>query len=89
MSLNLGTTYHDVVEENRIEEKRRDERCVYCIQNEARFWVFTGHLGVGVFLKKRKKRAQIKILGTPLLLNFKILGGALPQTQDLIDACSL
>ena len=40
-------------------------------------------------LKEKKKKAQIKILGTPLLLNFKILGGALPQTQDLIDACSL
>ena len=31
----------------------------------------------------------LAILGTPLLLNFKILGGALPQTKDLIDACSL
>ena len=40
-------------------------------------------------LKEKKKKAQIKILGTPLLLNFKILGGALPQTQDLIGACSL
>ena len=39
--------------------------------------------------KGKEKKAQIKNLGTPLLLNFKILGGALPQTQDLIDACSL
>ena len=51
--LYLGTTYHDVVEQNRDRReensKRRDERCVYCTQNEAKFWVFTGHLGVGVF----------------------------------------
>ena len=40
-------------------------------------------------LKEKKKKAQIKNLGTPPLPNFKILGGALPQTQDLIDACWL
>ena len=39
--------------------------------------------------KRKGKKAQIKILGTPPLLNFKILGGELPQTQDLIDACWL
>ena len=39
--------------------------------------------------KRKEKKAQIKILGTPPLPNFKILGGALPQGQDLIGACSL
>ena len=39
--------------------------------------------------KRKEKKAQIKNLRTPLIPNFKILGGALPQGQDLIDACSL
>ena len=39
--------------------------------------------------KRKEKKTQIKNLGTPPLPKFKILGGALPQTQDLIDACSL
>jgi hypothetical protein len=34
--------------------------------------------------KRRRKKAHIKNMGTPLLLNFKIFGGALPQAQSLI-----
>ena len=40
-------------------------------------------------LKEEEKKAQIENLGTPPLLIFKILGGALSQAPDLIDACSL
>ena len=87
--LNLGTTYHDVVEQSRIEEKRRDERCVCCTQNEAKFWVYYRSFGCRVLLKEEEKNAHIKNLATPLVPNFKILGGALPQARNLIGACSL
>ena len=32
----------------------------------------------GSFKREEEEKAQIKILGTPLLLNFKILGGGTP-----------
>ena len=74
----------------KIEEKRREETKDVFIASKMRsnfgclqvIWVS------GSF-KRKEKKAQIKNLRTPLLPNFKILGGALPQGQDLIDACLL
>ena len=48
-TLNLGTTHHDVVEQNRKEEKRRDERCAVAPKIRPNFGCITGSLGVGVF----------------------------------------
>jgi hypothetical protein len=87
--LYLGTTYHDVVEQNRIEEKRREERCVCCTQNEAKFWVYYRSFGCRGLLKEEEKKAHIKNLATPLVPNFKIFWGAPPQARNLIGACSL
>ena len=42
----------------------------------------------GSFKRKRKK-AHIKNMATPLVPNFKNIGVALPQAQNLIGACSL
>ena len=64
-----------------IEEKRRDERCVYCTQNEAKFGCITGHLVSGSFKRRRRRNAHIKNLGTPLISNFKIFGGHSPKAR--------
>jgi len=50
-TLNLGTTYHGVVEQNRREEKRREETKDVFVAPKMRpnFGCITGHLGVGVF----------------------------------------
>ena len=88
-TLNLGTTYHDVVEQNRIEEKRRDERCVCCTQNEANFWVYYRPFGCRGLLKEEDKRRILRTWpphSSPIL---RSLGGALPQARNLIGACSL
>ena len=75
---------------SKIEYKRREETKDLFIAPKMRpnFGCITGHLGVGVF-KKKEKKAHIKNLATPLVPNFKILGGALPQARNLIGACSL
>jgi hypothetical protein len=76
---------------SKIEEERREETKDVFIASKMRpnFGCLQAIWVSGSFKRKEEKRAQIKNLGTPPPPNFKILGGALPQTQDLIDACSL
>ena len=56
------------------------------------FGCITGHLGVGVFYKKKKKGPILRsdcYMATPLVPNFKNIGVALPQAQNIIGACLL
>ena len=77
--LNLGTTYHDVVEQNRIEEKRRDERCVCCTQNEAKFWVYYRSFGCRGLLKEEEKRRILRTWPPHSSPNLRSSGGHSPR----------
>ena len=52
-------------------------------------WVYNRSFGCRGLLKEEEEMAHIKNMSTPLLPNFKILGGVLPQAPDPIGACSL
>ena len=87
--LYLGTTYHDVVEQNRDKKRREETKGVFIAPKMRPNVGCLQVIWVSGSFKRRKNKAHIKNMATPLVPNFKNIGVALLQAQNLINACSL